>query len=198
MRSIYIDMDDVLSESYLTFLSVLEREFGKTSDYSKITVFDLQESFGLSRDEYAHFFDCIHDPDEMILHAPVPGAREMLELWHDKGYRISILTGRPPETREVSLEWLDHHGFAYDSFSIVDKYGRDSSKGAMTLSLEALSTQSFDLAVEDSGQMAQFLSERMGVTTALLDRPWNRSMSFCHHVKRCADWTEIKQKFERL
>jgi hypothetical protein len=198
MTSIYIDMDDVLSESNQTFLQILEREFGKKVAYSQITTFDLQASFGLSDDEYAHFFECIHAPDEMMLHAPVSGARETLKHWQDIGYRICVLTGRPLDTREVSLQWLALHEFAHDSFSIVNKYGRAASKGKQSLSLEMLSTCSFDFAVEDSGQMARFLSEQMGVTVALLDRPWNRSMSFNSNVKRCADWTEIKKSFERL
>lgn len=198
MTSIYIDMDDVLAESNQTFLTVLEREFGKKMKYSQITTFDLQASFGLTDEEYTHFFDCIHNPDEMIRHAPVAGARQMLKHWHDEGHTIAILTGRPLETREVSLKWLALHEFTHDSFSIVNKYGRASSQGETSISLETLSTRNFDLAVEDSGHMAQFLSEQMGVQVALLDRPWNRTMSFNHNVSRCADWMEIKKKFERL
>jgi uncharacterized HAD superfamily protein len=198
MTAIYIDMDDVLTESYLTFLNVLEKNFDKKMNYSQITTFDLQKSFGLSDNEYTRFFELIHDPDEMIQHVPVPGAKKMLKLWRDSGHNISILTGRPLETRSVSLEWLDLHDFEHDSFSIVNKYGRDSSTGGMSMSLETLSQLPFDLAVEDSGNMAQFLSEQMDVKVALLDRPWNRSMVFNDNVQRCADWTQIKEKFERL
>lgn len=198
MASIYIDMDDVLSESNQIFLQILERDFGKKVSYSQITTFDLQESFGLSDDEYALFFDRIHHPDEMIHHLPVAGAKEMLNQWHDRGYKISILTGRPVHTKEISLKWLDLHEFYHDSFTIVNKYGRDSCEGEASISLKKVSTQHFDLAVEDSGHMAQFLSETMGVTVALLDRPWNQSMSFNNKVHRCADWSEINKKFRRL
>ena len=198
MTSIYIDMDDVLTESNKTFLAVLERDFDKKIEYSQITTFDLQKSFGLSDDEYDAFFNNIHQPDEMILHEPVNGAKEVLQSWHDCGYEVSILTGRPLDTLDVSLEWLNRHGFLYDTFSIVNKYGRDSSKGDRSMSLEKLSTLSFDLAVEDSSQMARFLSETMGVPVALLDRPWNRPITFNDNVHRCSSWTEIKHKFERL
>lgn len=198
MISIYIDMDDVLSESNQTFVKVLEREFGKQVDYGQITTFDLKQSFDLSDDEYIRFFDCIHTPDEMICHEPVKGARKTIEAWHDNGYTICILTGRPIDTHEVSLKWLNRNGFYHDTFSIVNKYGRDACKGEASMSLEELSLRHFDLAVEDSGQMAKFLSETMGVTVALLDRPWNRSLSFNENVHRCKDWREIQKKFERL
>ncbi len=198
MASIYLDMDDVLTESHQTFLSVLDREFGKKVDYSQITTFDLQQSFGLSDEEYSLFFDCIHTPEEMIKHIPVSGAKQTLRLWSEKGYKISILTGRPLHTLDVSRKWLECNEFVHDSFSIVNKYGRDSSEGEMSMSLKTLSALSFDLAVEDSGQMARFLSEEMGVTVALIDRPWNRDMSFNKNVHRCADWKDVRQKFERL
>lgn len=54
MTSIYIDMDDVLSESNQTFLHRLEKELGKKMEYSQSTTFDLQESFDLSDDEYGY------------------------------------------------------------------------------------------------------------------------------------------------
>lgn len=198
MVSIYVDMDDVIAKSYQTFITVLEREFGKKAHYSQITNFDLQASFGLTTEEYIHFFDCVHDPDEMICVAPVDGAKKMIADWHDKGYHICIMTGRPLITRDISIEWLDRHGFAYDSFFIVNKYGRGSSEGDQSVSLEALVTQKFDLAIEDSGHMAQFLSETMNTRVALLNRPWNHGLSFNHRVKRCEDWADINTFFGTL
>jgi len=198
MTSIYVDMDDVLTQSYQTFIDVLEREFGKKTAYSQITNFDLQQSFGLTSEEYSHFFNCVHDPKEIIRHAPVPGAKRVITRWRRKGYRISIMTGRPSETRDVSMEWLDFHGFVYDSFSIVNKYGRDASNGDRSISLESLLTRAFDLAIEDSGQMARFLSEHMNVRVALLNRPWNQSLSFNNNVQRCSDWNEIEKIFGTL
>ena len=198
MVSIYIDMDDVLCESNQTFLNILERDFGKKADYEEITAFDLKTSLDLSDDEYSRFFESIHDPDEMIRHKPAAGAKHLLDLWHDKGYRINVLTGRPAVAQPVSLEWLKKHDFKFHGFSIVDKYNRKSSRGDSSLTLEALSRQNFDLAVEDSGAMARFLSEEMGLQVALVDRPWNRSFSFNANVHRCRDWFDIKEKFENL
>lgn len=198
MVSIYIDMDDVLCESNETFLTVLEKRFNKKVHYDQITTFDLKQSFGLTDEEFNDFFDLIHEPEEMIQHKPVQGAKALLDTWDEKGYRINILTGRPVAAQPVSLEWLDKHQFKYHDFSIVDKYQRDASKGASAMTLDALSQMSFDLAIEDSGQMASFLSEEMNTPVALLDRPWNRSFDFNEKVHRCKDWSQIKAQFEIL
>jgi uncharacterized HAD superfamily protein len=196
--SIYVDMDDVLTQSSKVFLNVLEREFGKKKAYAQITDFDLKASFGLTETEYTHFFQCVHEPEEILGHTPVPGAKETMARWQRQGYRISIMTGRPTETRDASLVWLDRHGFTYDAFFIVNKYGRDGSNGDRSISLEDLSSRAFDLAVEDSGDMARFLSEHMDVRVALLNRPWNQNRSFNHKVRRCEDWTEIETCFGTL
>lgn len=198
MVSIYIDMDDVLCESNQTFLRILEKDFNKKVPYDEITSFDLKQSFGLTDEEYSVFFDRIHDPIEMIQHTALNGARQVLDIWNHNGYKINILTGRPSAAQAVSLQWLAHHQFKYDEFSIVNKYDRDSSNGETTLSLESLSEMTFDLAVEDSGNMAKFLSETMNTPVALLDRPWNRSFTFNNNVTRCTDWDDIKTKFEIL
>jgi uncharacterized HAD superfamily protein len=198
MTSIYIDIDDVLAESCQTFLHVLEREFDKKVSFSQITDFDLKKSFGLTDEEYQRFFDCIHQPDEMICHTPVPGARSTVQGWHDRGYEICILTGRPADAKEVSVQWLERHAFSYHRFQIVNKYGRKGSEGNGSISLQDLSRHSFDLAVEDSAQMAVFLSETMQVPVALLDRPWNRGFSFGEKVHRCRDWQEIQDRFSRF
>ena len=52
--------------------------------------------------------------------------------------------------------------------------------------------------LEDSGQMAKFLSETMDVTVALIDRPWNQDIDFNGKVHRCMDWDDVKTKFETL
>jgi len=198
MASIYIDIDDVLAESHQTFLQVLDKEFGKKATYAQITSFDLKQSFSLTDEEYRHFFECIHEPDEIISHRPVPGARAVMKKWHENGHRISILTGRPADTEAVSLEWLDRQGFTYDTFSIVNKYARKGSEGNGSISLDDLSRQSFDLAVEDSAGMAAFLSETMHVSVALLDRPWNRNFTFNGNVHRCCNWDDIQARFDHL
>lgn len=198
MASIYIDMDDVLCESNETFLTILEKNFNKKFDYDQITTFDLKKSFGLTDEEFTDFFELIHDPVEMIQHKPVEGAKALLDAWDQKGYQINILTGRPVSAQEISLEWLNKHEFKYHEFSIVNKYQRESSIGASALTLEMLSELSFDLAIEDSGKMASFLSEQMDIPVVLLDRPWNRSFSFNEKVHRCRDWAEIKERFELL
>jgi len=56
MLPIYVDFDDVFSDTTCAFLEILEVEFGKRVNFEDIFSFDLQASFGLGESEFEHFF----------------------------------------------------------------------------------------------------------------------------------------------
>src|SRR5690606_29553975 len=114
-----------------------------------------------------------------------------LKQWEEQGFDIAIVTGRPPESIEVSLEWLAKHRIPHASFTVVDKYSRFTTDHPSAITLAELSTRRFHLAVEDSLPMALFLADRMKVPVALLYRPWNRSDVEHSRIGRYRDWHAI-------
>lgn len=192
-QPIYVDLDDVLCETARLFLTVLERDFGKQVSYEMLTDFDVGTACGLKPHEREELYRRVHEPDALLGLAAIDGAAEKLKHWRAAGYEIAIVTGRPPESCEPSLEWLARNQILYDSFLLVDKYSRYKTAQAHTLSLEAFSALRFSWAVEDSLPMANFLASRMHMPVALLDRPWNRSTSDPEMISRCNHWHEIKE-----
>lgn len=51
--------------------------------------------------------------ERMKLVLPFPDALETLNRWYDEGHIITFFTSRTEETRDVTEEWLDNHGFKY-------------------------------------------------------------------------------------
>lgn len=51
--------------------------------------------------------------ERMKLVLPFPEALETLNRWYDEGHIITFFTSRTEETRDVTEEWLDNHGFKY-------------------------------------------------------------------------------------
>jgi len=191
-RTIYVDMDDVICETCRGFLKLLQSEFDRCVAYEDVKVFDLTKSFKMSFEEIEEFMERAHQPDILSELTPLPGALETIQKWVESGYRIDIMTGRPPSTRKISEEWLDRHEVRYSSLNFVDKYGRrefDSSfSEAMTLA--DLAERRFCLAVEDSAATAEFLSEHEVAPVALIDRPWNRN-GVNGSIRRMTDWREL-------
>lgn len=52
---IYVDCDDVISESTSSYIEIIKREFGIDRCFEDIKSFDLKESFGLTQEQYDHF-----------------------------------------------------------------------------------------------------------------------------------------------
>ena len=201
-RSIYIDIDDVICDTTVTFPSLLEEHFGKTIPFESITSFDLGKSFDLDKDELDRFMDIAHSPEAVNAYRPRAGAVESIKSFTSLGYDIVIVTGRPPYAKDLTEDWLANHHVPFHDLLFVDKYSRmfPDVPSAAAISLETLAQMNFFFAVEDSGYMAAFLSQQMQVPVALLDRPWNRSSKFpdcssAYLVRRCMDWDEVMDMF---
>ena len=191
VRTIYVDMDDVLCHTARGCLAVIEREFGKQIPFEQLTTFDLGEACGLCSEEIAELFRIVHQPDELLKLEPMEEAVSVLNQWITAGYEIAIVTGRPPSTYEVSLEWLVRQKIPYHSIIVVDKYGRFATKNTIGITLAELASYRFCWAVEDSPTMAEYLAKQMAVSVALLNRPWNRVSIEHPRIRRYDDWPEI-------
>ena len=190
-RTIYVDMDDVLCQTARGFLAILEREFGKCIAYEQLTHFDIGAACNLQPNERDQLYRIVHEAHELLNLEPVADAMQVLQRWSAAGYEIAIVTGRPPQSQEVSLEWLARHHVAFETFTMVDKYGRFATDDTVAITLNELSARRFCLAIEDSLPMAQYLAGQMGVPVALIDCPWNRADAEHSGIARYSTWSEI-------
>lgn len=191
MPTVYVDMDDVLCQTAQHFLTILERDFAKKFTFEQLTDFDVGQACELTVEEREELYRIVHHDDELLNIPPIAGAVDVLQRWSAAGYEVAIVTGRPPDTYEASLQWLKKHAVPHGNILIVDKYGRFAPDGNRCISLEALRNHSFCWAVEDSPIMAMYLASHMKIPVALLDRPWNRNDMHHELVSRHNDWIEI-------
>jgi uncharacterized HAD superfamily protein len=191
-KTIYVDLDDVLCQAARHFLVVVEREFGKRVAYEQLTDFDVGRSCGLSPAERDELYRIVHRPEELLSMAPVNEAIAVLKRWAAQDFEIAIVTGRPPESVEVSLAWLAKHQVAHGSFTVVDKYSRFRTDATNTISLAQLAERRFCWAVEDSLPMAKYLADHMKLPVALIDCPWNQSEETLVGIDRYRDWDAIR------
>src|SRR5262249_20386901 len=98
IKTIYVDMDDVLCETAQALLAIAAREFGKTIPYDQLNTFEVGEACGLEMREIEELFRLAHHPEEMLAMAPIGEAVDILRRWTAAGQEIAIVTGRPPST----------------------------------------------------------------------------------------------------
>jgi uncharacterized HAD superfamily protein len=197
-KTIYVDLDDVLCQAARHFLVIIDREFGKQIAYEQLTHFDVGHSCGLTPDERDELYRIVHRPDELLRMAPIAEAIEVLKRWRGEGFDVAVVTGRPPESYEVSLGWLAKHEVPHSSLTVVDKYSRFVTENTKAITLAELSTRQFCWAVEDSLPMAQFLAGQMKLPVALIDCPWNQSDVQHERVKRYRDWRTVAKATSEL
>jgi uncharacterized protein len=197
-KTIYVDLDDVLCETARHFLFILEREFNKRIAYDQLTDFDVGLSCGLRPAQAEELYRIVHRTDELLQMMPIDGAISTLRQWTKEGYQIAIVTGRPPDSYEPSLEWLSRYRVPYESFSMVDKYSRFATENTVAIHLDELAQREYCWAVEDSLPMAQFLATRMQLPVALIDCPWNRTSTDHVNVGRYGDWPTLAQQMAKI
>lgn len=52
-------------------------------------------------------------PERMVTVKPYADALEMINKWYEEGHVITFFSSRTDAHREITIEWLDRHGFRY-------------------------------------------------------------------------------------
>ncbi len=192
--NIYIDFDDCLCETARHFSVLVSELFGLDIPYEKIRYFDLKRSFSLTDEQYEYMMTEGHRPEVLLAYEETPGASQTVNSWIDKGYNVSVITGRPDSAYEPSRLWLDRHGLERAGLYCLNKYGRDSfiKNSSFGLELEDYYRMHFDLAVEDSPAAFRFFDHLPDLKVMVFDRPWNRECDLPgDNYRRCTGWDEI-------
>lgn len=187
----YLDVDDVLAETTRAIARVASELFGTGVRFEQMRTFNLQHSLALTAQQHDELVSAIHEPDFLSGLSPIDGAVEHVERLATVGARVSVVTGRPPDSRAPTESWLQAHGFSFEVLHMVDKY--DRHQGPDVVSLEALPGHGYDVAVEDSPSVARFLANH-GVRVLLFDRPWNHDARLPQAVERVHSWEQVAER----
>lgn len=192
---IYVDFDDCLCETARHFSGFVEKLFDIKVPYENIKFFNLQKTFGLEDEQYEHLMIEAHKPEILLSYAETPGASETINSWIDKGYDVSIITGRPGSAYDASREWLDRHELDRVRLYCFNKYGRDSfiKNSEFNLELPDYYKMHFDYAIEDSPMAFRFFEHLPELKVMVFDRPWNQECELPGvNYRRCPDWETIR------
>ncbi len=137
-----------------------------------------------------------HKREVLLSYDETPGACKCINGWLDRGFDVSVITGRPYSAYEPSCKWLEDHGLDRVKLYCLNKYGRDNfiKNSSFSLEIEDYLRMSFDYAIEDSPSAFRFFSHLPDLKVLVYDRPWNRDCSFPgRNYLRCYDWDSISK-----
>lgn len=193
---IYVDIDDVVTETARSLCELAKRMFGRDVPYSDVHAFDLRVSFELDDSQIAALMDSAHSPTTVASYPETPGACRTIASWVAAGHDVTFVTGRPAFTHDETVRWLSRRGLGGLRVIHVDKFGREL--GSMfasrdyVVSVEDFLKMHFDFAIEDSPIGLGHLARIPGCRVAVFNRPWNIGHPLPGPAfKRAGDWSEI-------
>ena len=113
--------------------------------------------------------------------APIPYMAEALRHLWEAGYRLQVVTARPPSVRHATWRWLMRHGVA-PYVETIHCVAMPLDKVELARHLECVAF------VEDNHSTAEAIGAA-GVRSYLLDAPYNRVPNT--HCVRVTDWQSL-------
>ena len=116
-RTVLLDVDGTLCDNMSRVIEYLASEYGVDLAPESITDW----TFSVPETEY-HIGEIIQEvtaerPEWFLLGAePIECAREAAAWFADRGHTVAIATHRPPETHQLTRQWLAEHDIPYETY----------------------------------------------------------------------------------
>lgn len=179
---ILLDLDGTVAQNAGRTLA--QRHFGVAITEERYAD-SLLDILGITSEQFWAWWDA--NQEEIYGQAaPLPGARETLQLLKDAGAYIAVVTARRANAEAVTTAWLARHGFPYDTMVMA---ADDKLAVARALGL--------NIGFEDDPAHAVPLADHMPML--LIDNFKNRRQEIVHpQIHRLAGWSEALPFMHRL
>lgn len=173
-----IDLDNTVLDATTPHLHYYNLASGLDLTADDVDNFYLYKMYGWNQEEREAVYNR-YGRDIHWQSAPLPDAVSVLQQLY-REYRLSVITARPLQFRDVTLEWLAHHGIAYHDIAFVEDKLRQCAESKV------------DVLIDDGPHYAvQFVNARKPVI--LMEQPYNRSVPSHDLLFRAAGWTDVQK-----
>ncbi len=184
--NISIDIDGVIGDSDKIFRKYLNKEFGFNLKRKDITRFMYEDILNIPKSKIKKFWKNFTEKKLWMEIPLLPGVKTSIDYLKEK-YNIIILTARPKEISDITIEWLKKNEIFYNELLCIDENNKESK-------LSKIFQQNIDLRfhIEDRVEYAlEFVKSEIKVI--LFDYPWNRKIKKKYngdYLIRVKNWRE--------
>ena len=184
------DLDDILLRFQDTMRMYHNETYGTNYTEEHDIIWNLWERWHCSPEESIKRLKDFFVHEYHYNAPPLPGSIEGIKSLK-KNHKLFIVSAKPEELREKTLEWLDKHFPNMFEELIFTKPLYDPQKQNKS---EVCKTLGIEIFVEDALHNAYDVA-KVGIPVLLLDMPWNRNQKdLPEGVTRVFSWPEIVQK----
>ena len=186
--NILVDIDDTTGETQRQALLHINQRSSRPYIFEELT-----RSFREGKEkEYDELFrDFLQKPELIGEVKPTKRALNALQALHGAGHTIHIASARKEVLHQITEDWLKLHGFADYVHHIHPRQDHEKTEA---FKIRVARDNSILVAFDDTYRVAEALSG-VGVTTYLIDKPWNQDIPESNNIVRAEDFYVGVQNF---
>lgn len=171
-----VDLDNTILDATTSHLHYYNKASGRSLTYDDVNDFYLYRLYGWNETEMEVVYNKYgHDIHWDSL--PLPMAVEVLNSL-SKSHKVSIITARPLQFRDVTIEWLTLHQIKYNDIVFTEN------------KLQECINSKVDVMIDDGPHYAEEFS-RLNRSVILYTQPYNLSV-LSNYVYRATNWNEVQ------
>jgi len=178
-----VDIDGIIADTDTAFRKRLSEVFKRDFSRDKVKEFRYENCFNFNRKEMDIFCGLFLDKNLWKGIKLIEGAGPALRRLK-KRHSLILITGRPIEVKDATLEWLGAKKIPFDRLYFMQ--GRQKHEIARS------NGHGLCLFLEDHPDYAYRMAED-GVKVLLMDYPWNRNVENHCNIQRVKDWKQINK-----
>ena len=176
-RNVFVDVDDTISDTQTAMLAYVNERASRRYSYEEMT-----EAYREGdHPEYEGFVrQFLNSPQLVLQNKPYADALAAMQRLHQAGYVIHIVSSRREPLHQVTLQWLERHGFADFIEEIHPRRASQKSNEFKRTTAERLRPLA---AFDDTLSVVRELAAVCPVVY-LIDKPWNAADDLPRNVVR--------------
>jgi len=197
---IAIDCDDVVVESSPSIVAWYNKQYGTTlhlSDLYKHDADDLPAWGVTSRDEAINRVNEYLSTDE---YAQLPPTREAIDtlVWLGERHELHLVTGRADFLESATRQWLvGHFGDLFVSLEFTNFIVPSGHEHKSRSKADVCKQLGADILIDDHLHHAEQVAQADVPVILFGDYPWNQADELSEKITRLANWSEVREYFER-
>lgn len=192
MKTIAIDIDNVLAASAESFVVISNKLFGDHITFADFNE-DWQKMWGVDHDEAERRGEVLRDNKYQKAYLPVVGSAQAIDEL-SKRYKLVLVTSRRKFAEQLTKDWLrQHFTYPFEEIIFADFWDdvQKSKDGHLRHKGDLFTQVGADIVIDDQLKHCIAAAEQ-GVQAILFgDYPWNETSELPSGIMRCKDWTEV-------
>lgn len=186
-KKIGIDIDEVLANHLEKLNEFYYKKTGKKYVEEDYHSYNWWEVWGMTKEQAIKIDKEFKKSNLFKEILPIEGAVDAIKQLSLKN-ELFVITSRPSETRELTLNWFfNHFNLRISILHSGDFWGKNKSKS------EICKEQGISIFIEDNLHYALDCAKN-GINVFLLDKPWNKNYEKHENITKVNNWKEIMEK----